>query len=155
MRKILIYALLLIFSFVGEALAETTIKAEVDKTSLMLDENLTYKLSVISSEKNIALPELPKFEGFDLISRIQSSSMSLATGAIEMKLSFVFVLAPTDIGKFKIEPSSLKIDRQLYSSESFDIEVKPGKSPPKSKADSALPKNIPPEIESEEPQINL
>jgi hypothetical protein len=155
MKKIIIYTVFFIFSFVISAFAETSLKAEVDKTNLTTDDALTYKLSISSSEKNIPLPEPPKFEGFEITSQIQSSSMSLAVGGIETKLSYVFILVPLDTGKFKIEPSVVNIKDKSYASESFEIEVKPGKSSPKLKEKPSSPKNIPPQLNSEQPQINL
>ena len=145
MKRIVLYSILFIFSFKVIALAQTTIEAKVDKTTLTTDETLTYKLTVTSSDENIPLPQLPKFEGFEVLSQVELSSMSLAKEEAQIKLSFVFILTPTDIGKFKIEPSSIKIKDQTYSSESFQIEVK----------ESHLPKNIPSDINSQQPQINL
>ena len=155
MKKIIVYTLFFIFSFVSIALAQTSIKAEVDKTTLTSDETLTYKITISSSEKNIPAPDLPKLENFEIVSQLQSSSMSVAGGGIETKLSYVFILAPLEAGKFKIEPSVIDIKGKTYTSESFDIEVKPGKSPPKLKEKPSLPKNIPPQLNSEQPQINL
>jgi hypothetical protein len=36
----------------------------------------------------------------------------------------VFILSPADIGKMKIEPSSIKIKDDTYSSDAFEIEVR-------------------------------
>jgi len=145
MKRIVLYSILFIFSFRAIALAQTTIEAKVDKTTLTTDETFTYKLTVTSSKENIPLPQLPKFEGFEVLSQVESSSMSLVKEEAQIKLSFVFILTPTEIGKFKIEPSSIKIKDQTYTSEAFQIEVK----------GPLLPKNIPSDINSQQPQINL
>ena len=145
MKRIVLYSILFIFSFRVIALAQTTIEAKVDKTTLTTDETFTYKLTVTSSERNMPLPQLPKFEGFEVLSQVRLSSMLLVKEEPQIKLSFVFILTPTDIGNLKIEPSSIKIKDQTYSSESFQIEVK----------ESHLPKNIPSDINPQEPQINL
>lgn len=136
----------LLFLLTSKVLAQTSIKAEVDKISLTTDETLTYKLTVTSSEKKIPSPDLPKFEGFIVVSKAQSSKVSFVKGNIKTVLIYTYILAPIDIGRFKIEPSSIKIKDKTYSTEVFKIQVIQGK---------AKPKVSPEEKPSEQPQITL
>jgi hypothetical protein len=145
--KFLVIIILLIFIPVVSAFAEITIKAEVDKITLSTDDTLTYKLT-ITTEKNIAAPKLPKFDGFEVITQVQSSTMSIAKNEMESTVVFEFVLAPQDAGKCKIEPSTLKAKGQTYSSDAFEIEVTQGKQKPQPPQEKARP-------ESEEPQYTL
>jgi hypothetical protein len=148
MKKTVLILFIFLFFFLDSAYAQTTIKAEVDKTTLTTDDTLTYKLIITSSEKKIPAPQVPKFEGFNIISQAQSSTLSFVKGNIKTILVYAFILAPTDIGKFKIEPSQIIVKGKTYSSEGFEIEVTQGKMKPK----------IPPEKiqpESETPQVTL
>jgi hypothetical protein len=142
--KILVLTILCIL-FASAVFAQTSIKAEVDKTSITTDDTITYKLTITSIEKRVPQLDLPKFAGFSLLSQSESSAVSFAKNNIETALSYVFVLAPTDAGKFKIEPSHIKLQGKTYSTQSFEIEVTKGKSP------------LPPEAqpETEEPQFTL
>ena len=142
-------------SFIVLAYAETSIKAEVDKTSITTDETLTYKIIITSSEKRMPEPQIPKFEGFSVISQAQSSTISFVQAGIKTILVYAFILAPTDKGKFKIRPSTIKIKNKTYSSDAFEIEVTQGKSKPKppSEQKPSLPKELP--QEEEKPQITL
>jgi hypothetical protein len=142
--KILV-AVTLCILFTRNVFAETTIKAEVDKTSITTDDTITYKLTITSTEKKIPQPQLPGFESFSVLSQSQSSTLSFAKSNVETALTYAFVLAPTDVGKFKIEPSHVKSGGKTYSTQSFEIEVTKGKSP--------LPPAAQPE--TEEPQFTL
>ncbi len=104
--------------------AETTIKAEVDKTILTQDENITYKLIITSSEKQVPQPQVAGFENFEVISQAQSSTISFVKGAASTILVYAFILAPKDAGKLKIGPSSIRIKDKTYSTDSFEVEVK-------------------------------
>ena len=85
----------------------------------------------------------------------QSSSMSFVKNNIQRNLVYIFILAPLDIGKFKIEPSVIKIGNKTYSTDTFEIEVILGKARPKTPLEQrpSQPEKIQPE--SEEPQITL
>lgn len=155
MQKAIVLALILIFLFTARAFAETSIKAEVNRTKLTTDEALTYKLTIAYSARGIPEPELPKFAGFYIISQTQSSSISFFKRGSKATLVYAFILSPLDTGKFKIEPGSVTIEGKIYSSEAFEIEVTQGKTRtgtkpvlPPSRPEKSLP-------ESEEPQYTL
>lgn len=126
------------------AFAQVTIKAEVNKLKVSTDETLTYKLIIVSSETNLAQPQIPKFSGFNILSQSQSTTLAFENG-LKTSLIYEFILSPTSVGKLKIDPSTIKIKDQLFSSEPFEIEVTQGKATPK----------IPLPPDSEEPQVTL
>lgn len=146
MNKVAPLLIFIILLFASSALAETTIKAEVDKKKLAADEPLTYKITLASGEKELPFPELPDFKGFQVISQSQSTSMSFAKQENKSIMEFIFVLLPAAAGKFTIGPSSVKINSQIISTGSFEIEVTQAKA-------SFQPQGVLPE--SKEPQITL
>lgn len=143
-------ALIIFFSFFTAAYAETSVKAQVDKTGITTDEALAYKLTVTSSEKELPLPQLPGFKGFAVASSAQSSQVRISAGKLENSAVYVFILYPQQTGKLKIGPSQIKIKGKVYSSEAFEIEVKQGKAKPKPKTETgpALPRKSLPEAGS-------
>lgn len=155
MKKIITLSLIFIALFIAVAFAQTSIKAEVDKTSLAKDEVLTYKLIITSLENNIPTPQLPKFTGFKVISSAQSSSLTLTKGNVKTIVVYVFVLIPTDVGKLKIEPSSIKIKNETFSTEPFEIEAKQGKPKTEAEQKPPLPEGTQPEEPEEPPQVTL
>lgn len=124
-----ILAVLILF-FASPAFTETSIKAEIDKQSISADETLTYKLNITASVKNIPAPDLPAFEGFVVLSRVQNSRISISAGAQTGSTTYVFVLSPVKAGKFEIGPSRVKIEGKDYASETFEVEVTQVKTGP-------------------------
>ena len=139
MQKVLVLILFLAGLSVHPVFAQTSLKAEVDKVSIDADETLTYKLVINSSEKKVPAPQLPKFEGFLVLSQAHSSTVSFSGGEVRNILVYVFILSPKSAGKFKIEPGSIKIENDTYSSQAFEIEVKQGKEKPQPLPEQKLP----------------
>ena len=155
MRKIAFLTIIFVFLFIAHAFADTSIKAAVDKLKLSTDETLTYKVTIISTDKRLASPQIPSFKGFSVLSQVESSNMSFVKNEIKTTLIYEFILVPTDVGKFKIDPSSIKILNKTLSTDSFEIEVTLGKIKPQAPPEQ---KPTPPEQgqpESEEPQVTL
>jgi hypothetical protein len=156
MRNKVIITIFFVFLFITTAFAQDfSLKAEVDKTSLAIGETLNYKITINYMGKGQAEPKIPKFGGFNVISSMQSSNMSFVKNNIQRNIVYIFILAPLDIGKFKIEPSVIKIGNKTYSTDTFEIEVTPDKARPKTPLEQrpSQPEKIQPE--SEEPQITL
>ena len=63
---------------------------------------------------------MPKFEGFNVLSQEQSSTFSLAASNIKTTLTFTYILAPKEKGKFKIEPAVIKLKDKVFSSAAFE-----------------------------------
>jgi hypothetical protein len=135
--------------------ADTSIKAEVDKTSITTDDILTYKLTIATDERKLPEPELPDFAGFAVIYSARSSTVSFARNSVWTSVSYSYILAPPEAGRFTIEPGRIKARGKVYSSQAFEIEVKQGTSQPQTpqKVEPPQPqRHIP---ESKEPQITL
>lgn len=129
-RFLFLVTMALIIFLTDSVLAEIEIKAQVDKNKLTTDELLTYKLIITSDEKNIPQPQIPRFEGFNIVSQAQSTTVSLAKSNIKNIIVYAFILAPQNVGKLKIESSQIKFKGKIYQTEAFDIEVNQGKTKP-------------------------
>jgi len=153
--KLIIFIILSVLFSVGPAFAEISIKAEVDKTSITTDEALTYKLIITSTDNEAPQPQTPDFAGFNVLSQAQSSTFSYLKTGPKTILVLAFILAPLEVGKFRIEPSVIKLKGKTYAADSFEIEVVQGKAKPQAPPEEkpALPEESQPE--SEQPQITL
>jgi len=148
MKNAAVIITLLLTSFCTlAAFAETSIDAEVNKTSITIEDSIIYKLTITSTEKEVSSPTVPAFEGFSLISQVQSSNVSLVNGEIKTSLVHTYILFPDKTGMLKIEPSKIKIGNTTLSSEAFEIEVKAGEIEPQPEEDLPLPEEIQPESE--------
>lgn len=117
--------------FLSHAFAETTIKAEINKKEITTDEFLTYKITIVSDDKKVPSPALPKTEGFSVISKLQSTSITFSQGRSKNTVVFVFMLAPLKAGELEIGPSTIDVNGKAMASESFKVKVKKGKLSPK------------------------
>lgn len=131
-----------VLSAVTCAFAEITVRAEVDKKTMTADEVLSYKIVINSSEIRLPPFDIPKFDGFNIISRAQSSQIKAGGGKFSNTTEFVYVLTPVKTGILEIPPIEIKTDKNKYSTESFRIEVKEGKEKPKPQVP---PKSVIPE----------
>jgi hypothetical protein len=147
MKKIAAACFIIAIFFIGAACANETIKAEVDKLKITTDDEVTYKLNIVSDRNNTSYPKLPDFKGFDVISQAQSTTVSFQKGQPDVLMTYVYILAPTAAGKFTIGPSSVKISGKVYSTQSFEIEVTQGKNLPAPQPEE--------EPEEEQPKVTL
>lgn len=147
-------SLIFILLFNPFIFAEFSIKAEIDKRQLFLDDTLTYKVTLSSDESKIPSVQLPDFSGLEIISQAQSSTVSFTSQGPKSTVVYTIILSPRNPGRFKIEPSKVNLKGRLYSTDSFEIEVLDNHSYPLEKPDDALPKESPPE-ESEPAKITL
>jgi hypothetical protein len=141
-----ILTILFILTASAISLAETTIKAEVDKATITTAELLTYKLIIASSEKLIPPPKIPQFKGFIVVSQAESTTTSFQKGGMQSILVYALILLPKQAGKLKIEPAEIALGTRIYSSESFEIEVEKGTDPL-----PQLPEEKQPPAEKQEP----
>jgi hypothetical protein len=141
-----------LLSFSAYVFAETSIKAEVDKTSLTTDDSLTYKITIESTDKKVSDLKLSEFKGFAVISQLQSSSIAFEKGKSRASVVYSFILAPVETGRLFIGPASVSVGRQVYSTDSFEIQVTQGKAKPEK---PSPPEENPPEAGSDMPQFTL
>lgn len=155
-KRIWLATVLLLCGVLTPVFAETVLKAEVDKKKITTDEEITYKLTITSTEERVPKPILPDFKGFAVVSRAQSATTSFVrTNKLKSVVVYVCVLSPLRAGKVTIDPSLISQAGKNIISEQFDIEVTPGTSGPPSPPSpkSAPPTDAPPE--SDEPQVTL
>lgn len=128
--RVLISSIMFILFSVEVSFAETSIEAQVDQTKLSSQGFIIYKLTVTTEEKNMPSPVLPSFNDFDVVSRVQSSRISVQKGTLKTVVAYSFVLVPQKKGKLVIEPAQIKIKGKTYSTDNFEIEVKKVPYPP-------------------------
>jgi hypothetical protein len=153
-RIVLICAFILIVS--GSCFAQTTVKAELDKSRISVDETVTYKVTIVFSDKQIPTPVFPDFKRFAVLSSTQSSTISFSGQKIQTMLVFVFVLMPDGPGTLQIPSTAITIGSNRFATDSFVLQVTPGSGKfrrPQRPPESA-PKQRPPNI-GDEPQYDI
>lgn len=152
---------LMVFLMVSSAaLCETTISSDVDKTTLSVGEELVYKVTVISSERDVPAPKIDNFEGCAILSQAESSTVTFERGGGKSVQVYVYVLSPVREGTLKIKPATIAVDNKIYSTEVLSVTVNPEiknlqKPPHESNPDTVGPRSEENDSESSLPQYNL
>jgi len=125
MRKITILAAIFLLAITASLFAQDSIKAQVSKTSLSVNDFLVYTLNAVvfgSAEPQL---QLPQFRGFVIVFGKESTKMTFEKNQIKRIYYREVILNPKNLGKFTIEPTYIKKEDETLSSESFEIEVTP------------------------------
>ena len=130
MKIKVLLSVLILCCFAVAAYGETTIKAEAEKSKISTDEGVAYKVIIASTENALPAPVFPKFTGFAVVSQARSSTVSFMAGGVKTILVYAFILAPMKTGKIKIDPVSINVKNEVFSSEPVEIEVTQGKRKP-------------------------
>ena len=115
--------LLLVGVFALPALAQSPVTAEVDRTRLSTDEALLLKVTIDSSAGQATQPVLPALDGFELLGSSSGTQISIVNGDMNMQATYSYSLHPTQAGQIVLNPVTVQIDGQVYSTQPIMIEV--------------------------------
>ena len=119
----LISQLLILNSF-----ASIKVTSQVDKTTVPLNESITYTLTISGASKNGSFDKRI-FKDFSISNQGESQRYSLINGAFESSIITTFVLRPKQVGTFDIPAAKVQIDNKEYVSRPFSIQVTDAKAP--------------------------
>ncbi len=97
-------------------------ETEVSSTEVSLGEPFRV-LFTISNASKISGFDAPPFTGFDVLQNSQSQSVSIINGSMSRKISHVFILRPTAVGRFTIAGATARIDGREVRSNPVTITV--------------------------------
>jgi hypothetical protein len=134
--------LVLMFGTEAAFAQDVTFQGSVDKNPVGVNDQFTLTFSLSSSGagggQNMKLPDLGNFRMMS--GPNQSSSMQFINGAVSSSVSYSYVLAPKEIGKFTIGSASIDVGGKTYHSNPISLEVVKGS--PKPKQQAAAPNDI-------------
>ncbi|MDP2940388.1 MAG: BatD family protein [Candidatus Omnitrophota bacterium] len=133
-----IYFLTLAFCFLSSILQASPIKEDLviksyaDKDKLSQNDTLTLKIEVTGFLKWSPEIELPDLKNdFEVISSLQSQSISIAGKEKKQTAVFEYILLPKKSGKITIGEVEMKYSGKTYKTMPIDIEVTPSEIKPK------------------------
>lgn len=106
--------------------AQTPITVQVDRSQLSTDEVLTLKVTIDSSAGQSPSPTLPALDGFELLGSSRATQITVVNGDMSMQAVYSYSLHPTQAGQLVIEPVTVTIDGQIYSTQPIVVEVTQG-----------------------------
>jgi hypothetical protein len=127
MKQLIYIFCLLFFSALGFA-QEVSFTASVNKNVVGLDESFTLTFKLNAGGNKFKAPVLS--DNFKIYSGPnQSTSMSYINGRMSTSISYQYLLVPINVGKYVIEPATIEVDGESYSSNPIEIEVVEEKQP--------------------------
>jgi hypothetical protein len=102
------------------------IQAEVDRNNLTTDESLVLTVTVQALGNNVSEPEIPYLDGLNIVGSSTSSQISMINGSTSSSKVYQYRLQPARPGDVKIDPISVTIDGQTFSSEPILIHIEQG-----------------------------
>jgi len=133
-RKIItsIIAIILLFVVVApvNAQGQSPITATVDRVTLSADETLTLTVTVNTDLNNPPQPMLPSLTGFNILGTSTSSQINIINGTLSSMLVYNYRLQPTQAGDLVIDPVSLSVNGQTYTTPPITIQVTQGTGAP-------------------------
>ncbi len=97
--------------------------ASVDKTQVMLNEQLTLTVSVSGNVKSIPQPELPVLDEFTVYSAGRSQNFTYSNGRLSSSVVFNYILIPRKAGQLTIGPARIKLEKETYQTAPIEITV--------------------------------
>ncbi|KPK10232.1 MAG: hypothetical protein AMJ56_08560 [Anaerolineae bacterium SG8_19] len=130
MKHFLIPATLIILFILSVApsyaQANGVIPATVDRRQLSTDETLMLAVTLNANVSNPPSPTLPSLDGFNIVGSGSSSQISIVNGAISSQLTYNYRLQPYATGDLVIEPISVTLNGQTFSTEPITVQVVQG-----------------------------
>ena len=127
LKQIIVFTFLILGMFVGLsqdiALAQAPISAQVDRSSLTIDEQLVLTVTITGDFLKIPRPDLSQLQDFVVVSSSTSTQVSIVNGQMTSQGVFTYRLQPLQEGLLFVAPVTVNIDGQLYQTDPIEVEV--------------------------------
>jgi len=108
------------------ALGQNPVTAEVDRNFLSTDDALVLTVTIDTSTGDAARPELPTMNDFQILGSSSGTQISIINGDMTVLETYNYTLRPLREGSLTIEPISVQINGQVYTTQPINIEVAQG-----------------------------
>ena len=112
---------------------DLTFSAQVDKTTVNVNEPITLTLTLAGNLDGVDLSALKLPEGFIVAAQSQSTNFSIRSGATERSTNLVYVLVPQQAGTFQMGPFTIRQQKKEFQTQAIEITVKTSPLPPPSR----------------------
>ncbi len=103
---------------------QVSIDASVDKNTVSLDDVVQYTITISGKGiNNATVPSIPSFSNLKVVSKSQSSNISIVNMQVNTAHSYVYVLSPEKEGTANIGISSVVVGGNTYQSQPISITV--------------------------------
>lgn len=123
MIKNLLTAILFLMAGANASAQNIKFYAQVDKTQIQLDEQLTLTISLEGEVKTVPQPKFPQLNQFSMYEAGRSQNFSYVNGQVSSSVNFNYALVPKSAGKFTIPPIEIQLDGKSYQTNPIEITV--------------------------------
>lgn len=103
---------------------QVSINASVDKNTAALDDVVQYTITISGQGiNNASVPKAPGFSGLKVVSRSQSSNISIINGQVSTACLYTYILQPVKEGAADIGEASVTIGKNTYKSQPISITI--------------------------------
>ena len=125
-RILFLLALITLYLGVNDVATAQSVQALVDRTTIGVEETVTYTVEVLESDPNTISPlSPPTTTGLDLLSRFpsRSTNVSWVNGVVTTTTRFSWQFSPVETGQAYFEPLSVVVGGVTYTTEGISVEV--------------------------------
>lgn len=116
-QKIRLFFILLLLA--GTLQAQVNLSAQADKTSLALDDELTFTVKVTGVSGNVVMPQLPSLPAFNVYSReVEQNTINGET-----TLLFRYIMLPRFVGNATIGAVTFVYKGETYKTEPITVQI--------------------------------
>ena len=119
----LLSACLLSFGLSARALAEVSLRAEIEPNTIEVGEAASLSVTVEGASRVGAKPSVPAVPGLEIQSRGQSSNLSIVNGRMSQSVSFQYVVFATKAGSYTIGPIELRDGNKVAQADPVALSV--------------------------------
>jgi len=116
-------AALLLASVPAALRAQISINAQVDRSQVALNGQITLTVDVSGPSSSLPDPRIPPMPDFSRYSSGRNQSISIVNGKISSSIDYTYVLVPRFVGKGVIPPITLTYNKRTVQTSPIAIEV--------------------------------
>jgi hypothetical protein len=109
---------------------QNVISAQVDRNAVTTDDMLTLTVVINANAMNAPQPTIPNMAGFNMMGTSTSSQISIVNGSMSSSLTYSYRLQPNQVGQLVIDPITVVLEGQTYSTEPITVQVTQGNGAP-------------------------
>lgn len=121
--KILCFSSILFIICALSLNAQVEVRAEVNTTTVTLNEEINLTVYVTAPSTKIEVPQMPSLPNFNIYSAGQSRQVNMVNGKVTARLQFNYILTPRFAGKTTIGAFSVKVAGKDYQTEPIEVEI--------------------------------
>ncbi len=133
MNKKIVIAIVTVFLiglFALPAMAQSPVRAEVDRTDITSDDVLILSIIIEDANGNATEPQFEGIDGFAAQGKSSSTQLSIINGQRSRQTIYQYSLIPTQLGTLTVPAAHVTVDGNAYVTDPIHVNVTQGNGQP-------------------------